>query len=78
MKSLSYSYRTIIFLAVPLMISNFFYTLISFADVAFMKEIGLAEQGAINFVALLYLIFFMISFSFTKGTQIFIARKDGV
>ena len=39
------------------MISNFFYTLISFADVAFMKEIGLAEQGAINFVALLYLIF---------------------
>ncbi len=77
MKALSYSYKDIIFLAIPLMISNFFYTLISFADVAFMKEIGLAEQGAINFVALLYLIFFMISFAYTKGTQIFIARKDG-
>ena len=77
MKNLSYSYKDIIYLAIPLMISNFFYTLISFADVAFMKEIGLAEQGAINFVALLYLIFFMISFSYTKGTQIFIARKDG-
>ena len=77
MKALSYSYKDIIYLAIPLMISNFFYTLISFADVAFMKEIGLAEQGAINFVALLYLIFFMISFAYTKGTQIFIARKDG-
>lgn len=77
MKDLSYSYKDIFSLAIPLMISNFFYTLISFADVAFMKEIGLAEQGAINFVALLYLIFFMISFSYTKGTQIFIARKEG-
>lgn len=77
MKKLSYSYKDIIYLAIPLMISNFFYTLIPFADVAFMKKIGLAEQGAINFVALLYLIFFMISFSYTKGTQIFIARKDG-
>jgi putative MATE family efflux protein len=77
MKDLSYSYKDIIVLAIPLMISNFFYTLISFADVAFMKEIGLAEQGAINFVALLYLIFFMISFAYTKGTQIFIARKEG-
>lgn len=77
MKNLSYSYKDIIYLALPLMVSNFFYTLISFADVAFMKEIGLAEQGAINFVALVYLIFFMISFSYTKGTQIFIARKDG-
>lgn len=77
MKNLSYSYKDIILLAVPLMVSNFFYTLISFADVVFMKEIGKAEQGAISFVALLYLIFFMISFSYTKGTQIFIARKDG-
>ncbi|MGB1018566.1 MAG: MATE family efflux transporter [Chitinophagales bacterium] len=77
MKKLSYSYLDIILLALPLMVSNFFYTLISFADVVFMKELGLAEQGAISFVALLYLIFFMISFSYTKGTQIFIARKDG-
>lgn len=77
MKNLSYSYKDIIYLALPLMISNFFYTLISFADVVFMKDVGLAEQGAISFVALLYLIFFMISFAYTKGTQIFIARKDG-
>ena len=77
MKNLSYSYKDIIALSFPLMISNFFYTLISFADVVFMKEIGLVEQGAINFVALLYLIFFMISFAYTKGTQIFIAQKDG-
>lgn len=77
MKNLSYSYKDIILLAIPLMVSNFFYTLISFADVVFMKEIGKAAQGAISFVALLYLIFFMISFSYTKGTQIFIARKDG-
>lgn len=77
MKKLTYSYKDIILLALPLMVSNFFYTLISFADVVFMKELGLVEQGAISFVALIYLIFFMISFSYTKGTQIFIARKEG-
>ena len=59
------------------MVSNFFYTLIAITDIGFMKEIGVTEQAAIGYIALIYLVFFMIGFSYTKGTQILIAQKDG-
>ncbi|MGB1248788.1 MAG: MATE family efflux transporter, partial [Chitinophagales bacterium] len=77
MKNLSYSYRDIFKIAMPLMISNFFYTLIAITDVGFMKEVGVDEQAAIGYISLLYLILFMIGFSYTKGTQILIAQKIG-
>jgi multidrug resistance protein, MATE family len=59
------------------MISNFFYTLIAITDIGFMREIGVTEQASIGYIALIYLIFFMIGFSYTKGTQILIAQRDG-
>jgi multidrug resistance protein, MATE family len=77
MENLSYSYRDLLKIALPLMISNFFYTLISITDIAFMRELGVTEQASIGYIALIYLIFFMIGFSYTKGTQILIAQKDG-
>lgn len=77
MKNLSYSYKDILKIALPLMVSNFFYTLIAITDIGFMKEIGVTEQAAIGYIALIYLVFFMIGFSYTKGTQILIAQKDG-
>lgn len=77
MQNLSYSYKDILKIALPLMISNFFYTLIAITDIGFMREIGVTEQAAIGYIALIYLIFFMIGFSYTKGTQILIAQKDG-
>ena len=77
MNPLSYSYKDILKIALPLMVSNFFYTLIAITDIGFMKEIGVTEQAAIGYIALIYLVFFMIGFSYTKGTQILIAQKDG-
>ncbi|MCB9257358.1 MAG: MATE family efflux transporter [Chitinophagales bacterium] len=77
MKALSYSYKDILKIAFPLMVSNFFFTLIAVTDIGFMREIGVTEQAAIGYISLLYLFFFMTGFSYTRGAQILIAKKDG-
>ena len=58
MKDLSYSYKAILGIAFPLMVSNFFFTLIAVTDIGFMREIGVTEQAAIGYISLLYLFFF--------------------
>lgn len=77
MKQLSYTYQSIFKIAIPLMVSNFFFTLIAVTDIAFMRDIGVTEQAAIGYISLLYLFFFMAGFSYTRGAQILIAQKDG-
>ena len=77
MKSLSYSFKDIFKIALPLMVSNFFFTLIAVTDIGFMSKIGVTEQAAIGYISLLYLFFFMAGFSYTRGAQILIAQKDG-
>lgn len=77
MKNLTYSYQDIFKIAMPLMVSNFFFTLIAVTDIAFMSKIGVTEQAAIGYISLLYLFFFMAGFSYTRGAQILIAQKDG-
>ncbi len=77
MKNLTYSYKDIFKIAFPLMVSNFFFTLIAVTDIGFMSKIGVTEQAAIGYISLLYLFFFMAGFSYTRGAQILIAQKDG-
>ena len=77
MTNLTYSYKDILKISLPLMVSNFFFTLIAVTDIGFMKEIGVTEQAAIGYISLLYLFFFMAGFSYTRGAQILIAQKDG-
>lgn len=77
MKELSYTYKDILKIALPLMVSNFFFTLIAVTDIGFMRDIGVVEQAAIGYISLLYLFFFMAGFSYTRGAQILIAQKDG-
>jgi MATE family multidrug resistance protein len=77
MKNFTYSYRDIFNIALPLMVSNFFFTLIAVTDIGFMSVIGVTAQAAIGYISLLYLFFFMAGFSYTRGAQILIAQKDG-
>jgi putative MATE family efflux protein len=77
MNNLTYSYRDIFNIALPLMVSNFFFTLIAVTDIGFMSVIGVTEQAAIGYISLLYLFFFMAGFSYTRGAQILIAQKNG-
>jgi putative MATE family efflux protein len=74
---LTYSFKDIFKIALPLMVSNFFFTLIAVTDIGFMSVIGVTEQAAIGYISLLYLFFFMAGFSYTRGAQILIAQKDG-
>lgn len=51
--------------------------MVSVFDTAFMGRVGTVEQGAIGLAAQFYMILFMIGFSFTKGAQILIAKREG-
>lgn len=71
------SYRDIWKLAYPIILGSIAQTLISVSDTAFMGRVGEVELAAIGMVSVYYLILFMIGFSYTKGTQIMVARRVG-
>lgn len=71
------SYGKIWKIAYPIIIGSFAQSIISVTDTAFMGRIGSIEQAAIGLISVYYLILFMIGFSYTKGTQIFVARRSG-
>ena len=77
MALLESSYKSIWKIAYPIIIGSFAQSIISVTDTAFMGRIGSVEQAAIGLVSVYYLILFMIGFSYTKGTQIFVARRLG-
>lgn len=76
-KALTYSYTDILKIALPLAVGNMAYTLIAVFDVYFMKEVGVAEQGAIGYAGLVYSFLFMVGFAYTKGSQILVAGRRG-
>ena len=71
------TYRQILRIALPIIISSLAQNIISVTDTAFMGRVGETELAAIGYISLFYLVLFMIGFSFTKGTQILIARRAG-
>lgn len=70
-------YRDIWKLAYPIILASIAQTFISVSDTAFMGRVGEIELAAIGMVSVYYLILFMIAFSYTKGTQILVARRVG-
>ncbi|TVR77421.1 MAG: MATE family efflux transporter [Chitinophagaceae bacterium] len=64
-------------LSYPIVIGSFAQSIIAVSDTAFLGRVGQTELAAIGFVSLIYMILFMIGFSYTKGTQIFAARRIG-
>ncbi|NNF02225.1 MAG: MATE family efflux transporter [Bacteroidia bacterium] len=77
MSQLQATYKEIWALAFPLILGNIAQTMIAVSDTAFMGRVGSTELAAIGYVSLFYLILFMLGFSYTKGSQILIARKMG-
>ena len=64
------------------MLGNIAWALIGLSDTVFMGWIpdphqAEVAQGAIGAISILYSIFFMIGFGYTRGTQILIARRMG-
>jgi len=71
------TYREIIRLSTPLMISSLFNNLISLIGVAFMGRVGEVELAACGVAALIYITMTMIPYGLSVGFQIIIARRAG-
>lgn len=74
---ISITYREIIRLSMPLMISSLFNNLISLIGVAFMGRVGETELAAAGVAALVYITLTMIPYGLSVGFQIIIARRAG-
>lgn len=71
------TYREIIRLSLPLMLSSLFNNLISLIGVAFMGRVGETELAASGIAALIYITMTMIPYGLSVGFQIIIARRAG-
>ncbi len=71
------NYRDVIKLATPILLGGVAQNSIAFTDTAFLSRYGQAELTAVGIVSTWYLLLFMVGFAFTKGTQIFTARRLG-
>lgn len=71
------TYKDIFKLAFPIIIGSFIQTLIAVTDTAFMGRVGELQLAAIGLISVYFLMVFMVGYSYTKGTQIMIARRVG-
>ncbi|MCS6935541.1 MAG: MATE family efflux transporter [Chitinophagales bacterium] len=77
MAQLSASYREILRISTPLILGNLAWTFNGVFDTIFVGNLGKVELDAIGFASVFYSVLFMMGFSFTRGTQILIARSMG-
>lgn len=73
----SYSNKSIIRVAVPIMLGNLAQTIIIFVDTVFMGHVGTVELGAVMMAGMYYFVFSNLALGFAVGIQIVIARRLG-
>jgi len=61
----------------PIMISLVAQNIVNVTDTAFLGHVGAVELGASAIGGLFYVTLFMVSYGFTTGAQILIARRNG-
>jgi len=61
----------------PIMISLVAQNIVNVTDTAFLGHVGAVELGASAIGGLFYITLFMVSYGFTTGVQILIARRNG-
>lgn len=71
------SVKDIARLALPVIFGSIAQTSISVADTAMLGRVGTVELAALGIVSVFYLTLFMVGFSYTKATQILVARRIG-
>lgn len=72
-----YSRKDIWSIALPILVSLFVQNLINITDTAFMGRVGQVELGASALAGVFYLAFYMVTFGFSTGAQILMARRNG-
>lgn len=77
MAQLKATYKEILAISLPLIIGNTAWTSNGVFDTIFVGNLGKVELDAIGFASIFYSVLFMMGFSFTRGTQMLIARRMG-
>ncbi|HAE35283.1 MAG TPA: hypothetical protein DCG22_05790 [Bacteroidetes bacterium] len=74
---LQVTYRQILTISLPLMLTALFNNIINLIGVAFMGRVGETELAASGIAALIYITLTMIPYGLSVGFQIIIARRAG-
>jgi multidrug resistance protein, MATE family len=74
---LNATYKEILRISLPLILGNLAWTCNGLFDTIFVGNLGKVELDAIGFAGVFYSVLFMMGFSFTRGTQLLIARRMG-
>ncbi len=77
MAQLKATYKEILKISLPLILGNLAWTCNGVFDTIFVGNLGKTELDAIGFASVFYSVLFMMGFSFTRGTQLLIARRMG-
>ena len=77
MAQLKATYKEILTISLPLILGNLAWTSNGVFDTIFVGNLGKVELDAIGFASIFYSVLFMAGFSFTRGTQMLIARRMG-
>jgi putative MATE family efflux protein len=74
---LNATYKEILHISLPLILGNLAWTCNGVFDTIFVGNLGKVQLDAIGFAGVFYSVLFMMGFSFTRGTQLLIARRMG-
>lgn len=76
-KAMSYSYKEIRLINLPIMVSLLMEQLINLTDSVFLGHVSQIDLGASALAAMYYTAIYMLGFGFSLGVQVVIARRVG-
>ncbi len=74
---ITYKFKDIFHISAPLILGMFIQVMVGITDTAFLGRVGEIELGASAIGGIFYLLIFMIAQSFSVGSQIIMARRNG-
>ena len=77
MEAANYSYKRILAIALPILVSVLMEQLIGMTDTAYLGRVGEVELGAAALGGIAYTVVFMLGLGFSIGVQIIIGRRNG-
>lgn len=77
MEAVNYSYKRILAIALPILVSVLMEQLVGMTDTAYLGRVGEVELGAAALGGIAYIVVFMLGLGFSIGVQIIIGRRNG-
>ena len=74
---MNYTYKNILLINFPVMMSILVEQLINITDAVFLGHVGEIELGASALAGIWYLAIYMLGFGFSQGLQVVVARRNG-